>query len=81
MALIVLACLRFALQPTQNRETKRAGHPCGAGLVARAVRRRGIIIKASRLANMWTEGGGVRGVIAIQEYIVHMAKKPALSAA
>ena len=80
MALIVLACLRFSLQPTLNRETKCAGHPCGAGLVARAVRRRGIKISESRLANMWTEGGGVRGVIAIQGYILHMARNPALSA-
>ena len=80
MALIVLACLRFNLQPTLNRETKRAGHPCGASLVARAVRRRGIKISESRLANMWTQGGGVRGVHAIQGYILYMARNPALSA-
>jgi hypothetical protein len=81
MALVVLACLRFGLQPTRNRTAKIAGHPCGASLVAPAVRRRGVKVSEIRLANLWAENGGERGVIAIQEYILHMAKKPALSAA
>jgi hypothetical protein len=80
MALIVLACLRFGLQPTRNRAAKITGHPCGASLVAPAVRRRGIKISEIRLANMWAENGGERGVAAVQEYILYMAGKPALSA-
>jgi hypothetical protein len=80
MALIVLACLRFGLQATRNRAAKIAGHPCGASLVAPAVRRRGVKVSEIRLANMWTENGGKRGVAAIQKYIAYMAEKPALSA-
>jgi hypothetical protein len=81
MALIVLACIRFGLQPTRNRAAKIAGHPCGASLVAPAVRRRGIKISEIRLANMLTENGGERFVAAIQKYIACVAKKPALPAA
>jgi hypothetical protein len=81
MALIYLACLRFGLQPTRNRDMKLAGHPCGASLAARAVRRCGIKISEIRLANMLTENGGERGVAAIQKYISCLAKKPALPAA
>jgi hypothetical protein len=52
LALVALTSERFNLAPTRNSTSEG---PCGASLVAIALKRRGFKISEKRIANIWAE--------------------------
>jgi hypothetical protein len=80
LLLMVFTCEIFKLQPTRNRQAKRAGQPCGASLVAATVQRLGIDVSESRLTNLWGKNGGQRGAAAVRQFRSHVQKKLGLPA-